>query len=135
MIKIFIDINIFISAYFFNGNKRKIVYHRSKNIKLFTSQQVCDEIQSVLRKKFNVEEKSVNEYIAKIMLEYKLIPPNYNLNLIVRDEKDTNILKSSLVAKCNYLITGDKDLLTLKQVINTEIITSRQLIEKYKMNF
>ena len=133
MIKIFIDTNIFISAFFFDGNERKIVSHRSKNIKYFASEQVTDEIKSVLLNKFNVNEKTVNEYVAKIMLEFRLVTPDYNLNIIVRDEKDTNILKSSLAANCKYLITGDKDLLTLKQVEKTKIITSKQLIDELKL--
>lgn len=133
MIKIFIDTNIFISAFFFDGNERKIVSHRSKNIKYFTSEQVTDEIKSVLLNKFNVNEKTVNEYVAKIMLEFRLVTPDYNLNIIVRDEKDTNILKSSLAANCKYLITGDKDILTLKQVEKTKIITSKQLIDELKL--
>ena len=132
MINIFLDTNIYISAFFFEGNERKIVTHRSKNIKYFTSEQVIDEIKSVLLNKFNADEYTVNQYVAKILLEFVLVQPDYNLNLIVRDEKDTDILKSSLAAKCKYLVTGDKDLLTLKQVENTKIITSKQLIEELK---
>ena len=133
MIKIFIDANFFVSAFFFDGNERKIISHHSKNIKFFTSEQVTDEIRSVLLNKFNVDENTVNEYVAKIILEFILVNPNYNLNIIVRDEKDTNILKSSLAANCKYLITGDKDLLTIKQVEKTKIITSKQLIEELKL--
>ena len=133
MIKIFIDTNIFISAFFFDSNERKIVTHRSKKIKYFTSEQVIDEIQSVLLNKFNVDENTIKEFVAKIMLEFVLVRPDYNLNIIIRDKKDTNILKSSIAANCKYLITGDKDLLTLKQIENTKIITSKQLIELLKI--
>ena len=133
MIKIFIDTNIFVSAFFFEGNERKIISHHSKNIKYFTSEQVNDEIKTVLLKKFNVDENNINQYLAKIILEFVLVAPDYNLNIIVRDEKDTDILKSALAANCKYLITGDADLLTLKQVENTKIITSKQLIEKLKL--
>jgi len=133
LINIFIDTNIFVSAFFFEGNERKIVTHRSKKIKYFTSEQVIDEIKSVLINKFNTDEYTVNQYVAKILLDFVLVLPDYNLNIIVRDQKDTDILKSSLAAKCKYLVTGDKDLLTLKQVENTKIITSRQLIEELKL--
>ena len=133
MIKIFLDTNIFISGFFFDGNERKIVEHRSKNIKYFTSEQVTDEIESVLLNKFNVDNNTVKKYVAKIILEFVLIKPKYHLNIIVRDEKDTNILKSALAGKCTYLVSGDKDLLTLKQVENTKIITSKQLIDELKL--
>lgn len=133
MIKIFLDTNIFISGFFFDGNERKIVEHRSKNVKYYTSEQVTDEIQSVLLNKFNVDKNTIKYYVAKIILEFALIKPKYHLNIMVRDEKDTNILKSALAGNCTYLITGDKDLLTIKHVENTKIITSKQLIEELKL--
>ena len=82
MIKIFLDTNIFISGFFFDGNERKIVEHRSKNIKYFTSEQVTDEIESVLLNKFNVDNNTVKKYVAKIILEFVLIKPKYHLNII-----------------------------------------------------
>lgn len=133
MIKIFLDTNIFISGFFFDGNERKIVKHRSKDVKFITSEQVTDEIQSVLLNKFNVDKDTVKRYVAKIILEYPLIKPEHHLSIVIRDEKDTNILKSALAGSCKYLITGDKDLLTLKQVENTRIITSKELIEDLKL--
>ena len=135
MIRVFIDTNIFISAYFFTGNERTIVYSRLKNIKYFTSQQVIDEIRAVLGEKFSVDKKDIDDYLSKILLIFALINPDYNINIMVRDEKDTNILKSALAAKCNYLVTGDIDLLTLKKVENLKIVKSRELINELKLNF
>lgn len=134
MIKIFIDTNIFISAYFFDGTERNIILHQPKTVKYFTSQQVIDEIQSVLRDKFKVDKKDVNRYISKLSSTFFLVNPDFNLNIVVRDEKDTDIIKSALAAKCELLLTGDKDLLTLKQVENTKIINSSQLFKELKMN-
>lgn len=134
MMNIFFDTTIFISAYF-AGNERNIVYRQFKNIKYFTSQIVIDEIQSVFSEKFKVDKKDVNDYISKILVSFVLINPDYNLKLIVRDEKDTNILKSALAAKCAYLLTGDKDLLTLKQVENLKIMQSSQLILELNLIF
>jgi putative PIN family toxin of toxin-antitoxin system len=129
---IFLDTNIFISAFFFDGNERKIIRYQSKDIKYFTSEQVIDEINTVLINKFNIEQKKVSEFLAKIMLEFTLVAPDYNIDIIIRDEKDTNILKSALAANCKYLIMGDQDLLVLKKIENTQIITSKQLIDELK---
>lgn len=133
MINIFIDTNIFISAFFFDGNERKILSNHPTNTRYYTSQQVINEIEFVLMNKFQVEKKIVFDFISKLYVKFTLSKPNYNLKLIVRDDKDTDILKSALSAKCKYLITGDKNLLTLKQVENTKIIKSKQLIKEFNL--
>jgi len=132
MNRVFIDTNIFISAYFWQGNERNLVSIPQKNIKYYTSQQVLDEIKKVLMEKFNVNINNINEYISKILSKFIIAKPDVKSQVIVRDEKDTDILKSTLSEQCTFLITGDKDLLTLKKVINTRILTSTELIKELK---
>ena len=135
MNRVFIDTNIFISAYFWPGNERNLVSIPQKNIKYYTSQQVLDEIKKVLMEKFNVNINEINEYISKILSKFFIAKPDVKSQVVVRDEKDTDILKSALSEKCTFLITGDKDLLTLKKVINTRILTSTELIKELKLKF
>jgi len=135
MNRVFIDTNIFISAYFWQGNERNLVSIPQKNIKYYTSQQVLDEIKKVLMEKFNVNINDVNGYISKILSKFIIAKPDVKSQVVVRDEKDTDILKSALSEKCTFLIKGDKDLLTLKKVINTRILTSTELIKELKLKF
>jgi putative PIN family toxin of toxin-antitoxin system len=44
-----------------------------------------------------------------------------------RDEKDNMVLKAALEHNIDYLVTGDKDLLELKEIKNTKIILLSQL--------
>ena len=132
MNRVFIDTNIFISAYFWPGNERNLVSIPHKNIKYYTSQQVLDEIKKVLMEKFNVNIDDINGYISKILSKFIIAKPDVESQVVVRDEKDTDILKSALSEHCTFLITGDKDLLTLKKVINTRILTSTELIKELK---
>ena len=135
MNRVFIDTNIFISAYFWPGNERNLVSIPHKNIKYYTSQQVLDEIKKVLMEKFNVNIDDINGYISKILSKFIIAKPDVESQVVVRDEKDTDILKSALSEQCTFLITGDKDLLTLKKVINTRILTSTELIKELKLKF
>jgi len=135
MNRVFIDTNIFISAYFWSGNERNLVSIPQKNIKYYTSQQVLDEIKKVLMEKFNVNINDINGYISKILSKFIIAKPDVKSQVVVRDEKDTDILKSALSEQCTFLITGDKDLLTLKKVINTRILTSTELIKELKLKF
>ncbi len=49
---------------------------------------------------------------------------------ICRDEKDNFLLSLSVDSKAEYLITGDKDLLVLEKIENTEILTFSEFIER-----
>lgn len=133
MNRVFFDTNIFISAYFWSGNERNLVKILKKNIKYYTSQQVLDEIKKVLMEKFNVSINDVDRYISKIVSQYIIASPDFKSQVVVRDEEDTNILKSALSVNCTYLLTGDKDLLTLKKVRNTRILTSTELIKELNL--
>ena len=129
----FIDTNVFISAYMFAGNERKIISKKPKDIRFFISQQVIDEITDVLKHKFNLDDRDIQEYILKIETEFKFSAPDYNIKLTVRDQKDTDILKSAIHAKCDYLITGDKDLQTLREINNLKIINTAEFIRIMKL--
>ena len=135
MNRIFIDTNIFISPYFWPGNERNLVSIPQKNIKYFTSQQVLEEIKKVLKEKFNVNINDIDDYISKILSKFIIAKPDFDSQVVVRDEKDTDILKSALSKHCIFLITGDKDLLTLKKVKNMRILTSTELIKELKLIF
>ena len=43
-----------------------------------------------------------------------------------RDTKDNYLLNLSIDGKADYLITGDKDLLVLKKIENTQIVTLKE---------
>ncbi|MFO8017726.1 MAG: putative toxin-antitoxin system toxin component, PIN family [Promethearchaeia archaeon] len=135
MIRVFIDTNVFISAYFWNGNERNLVKIKKKGIEYFTSQQVLDEIKKVLKEKFNVDDRDVSNYLSKIYTNFNLANPDVKLQVFVRDHSDTNILKSALSARCQFLVTGDKDLLDLKKVKETRILNSVGLIDALELNF
>jgi len=48
---------------------------------------------------------------------------------ICRDEKDNFLLNLSIDSKADYLISGDNDLLVLKQIEKTKIITFTDFIQ------
>lgn len=49
---------------------------------------------------------------------------------VCRDPKDDFLLALAIDGKADYLITGDKDLLTLESFENTQIVTLSEFIEK-----
>lgn len=64
-------------------------------------------------------------YIASISELVPLTGRNFNL----RDQDDNRVLETAVVGNCNYLVTGDKDLLSLKQYEYVHIVTPTDFLD------
>lgn len=49
---------------------------------------------------------------------------------VTRDPKDNYLLSAALLWQASYLVTGDKDLLTLKKVGNLQILSPKDFTKK-----
>ena len=49
----------------------------------------------------------------------------------LRDKTDNVILETAMVGVCNFLITGDKDLLVLNKYNNLTILNPSQFLNQY----
>lgn len=50
----------------------------------------------------------------------------------LRDPADDQVLETAVVGKCDFLITGDKDLLSLEKYSQIKIVTPAQFMNKVK---
>ena len=73
-----------------------------------------------------------NEDIENLLdvFNYLGILINVTSNIkICRDSKDNFLLNLAIDSKANYLVTGDKDLLEIKKIKRTKILTIKELEE------
>ncbi|OGE12987.1 putative toxin-antitoxin system toxin component, PIN family [Candidatus Curtissbacteria bacterium RIFCSPLOWO2_12_FULL_38_9] len=49
----------------------------------------------------------------------------------LRDPDDNKVLETAVVGKCNFLITGDKDLLTLGEYNRIQIVAPAEFLDKF----
>ena len=128
--RIVIDVNIWIS--FCIGNKmvelRSVV--DSKLVELIVSLELFDEFLRVThRPKLQkyISENRIKETID-LMGTFTTILPISNIQADFIDPKDNYLLDLSFEAKAEYLITGDRALLNLKNYHETSIISFRDFI-------
>ena len=57
-----------------------------------------------------------------------IIEPSSKFNA-VRDKKDNKIIECAFDGKADYIVTGDPDLLILKEFRGIKIITAREFLE------
>jgi putative PIN family toxin of toxin-antitoxin system len=129
--KIVIDTNIFVSSFFWGGYPRE-VYERIINgfDELYITDEIIMEIKSVMSSsKFNLNSNKIEDYI-KIIEKYskKIVSKNIPKS-ISRDKNDDKILQCGLDGNVDYIVTGDKDLLILKEHNAIKIIKPKDYLE------
>lgn len=129
--KVIIDTNLWIS--FLIGKELQHLKDLIVNekIQLITTEQLIVELRIVvnrprLQKYFDKEK--VTELISLLNIISKKVKIK-KIEKICRDPKDDFLLALCKQSKANYLITGDKDLLEIKIIGGTEIITVKKFRE------
>ena len=120
-LRIVIDTNLLISALIVSGSTpdRLLQAWRKDSFILVTSEQLLEEISEVAKRnslnKYCLFPKRVDKLLEGLSLSTELVMalPEQNLPIRCRDPKDNKILACALGGKADYLVTGDKDLLTL----------------------
>ena len=66
-----------------------------------------------------------------VSLSHLVIAPKITVK-VCRDEKDNKFLECAESAKADYIVSGDEDLLYLKEFKSTRIITAKEFLEKVR---
>jgi len=132
--RVLIDANVFISYLLPKKDSKKsetihtIVDAGFEGI--YTSifpQELIDEIKKKLTEKpylvKHISKEDGEEFIALLMNVVEILPPiAEDIPEVTRDKKDDYLLAYGLVGECDYLVSGDPDLLELKQIEDLKII-------------
>jgi len=116
MAKVVIDANVMISAAF-GGKPLEAVGRALKEHDVFVSASILQELEGVLKrlsKKLSAEQiHYLQEKVGELLKVAHRIPVSTHLSL-PRDAKDDHYLSLCKEAQADFLITGDKDLLSLR---------------------
>lgn len=130
-ISVVIDTNWWVSLFLSKNKSPLTSLFRNNKIIVYRSYYLTQEICRVLsRPKF----KNVftlfyfEDFIARYEKSTTLILVKSEV-AICRDEDDNFLLALSKDAKADYLITGDNDLLVLKKIESTKIVTLPEFIK------
>ncbi len=127
MTKVILDTNVYISAFIFGGNPRKIIeLTQNSQITIYISPSILLEIAQKLKGKFQWNFNQIKHIIKTLNQITTITYPTKKINIIKSDPTDNKILECAVEAKAKYIISGDKHLLNLKQ--NIKILTPTQFL-------
>lgn len=128
-----LDTNVLISAFLTPGNSRKIVdLAARRKILVFSSPELEKELIKTLKGKL----RYTDEELAQASITYReiihnIVYPKKKLTIIKKDETDNRILEAGIEGKVNYIVTGDKHLLTLGKYKGTLILNPSDFLNLY----
>lgn len=133
-VKVVLDTNILISAIAFGGKPKNVLdLVLEEKIIAITSPILLAEFKEIYRKKFPLLEEDFELTIKNIEEIFWILQPTKTLDLL-RDNDDNRVLEAALEGKCDYIVTGDKDLLELKSYKTIQIVTAEQFLKIQEEN-
>ena len=130
--RILIDTNILISGLFFHGLPKKLLSEMDfEKFNICVNEEIVSEYIEKVDKKFSnakyVIDKELREKFFSNLHSFEKVS---DLK-ICRDPKDDKFINCAIDAKAIYIVSGDSDLLTIKNFAGIEIVTAREFYEKY----
>lgn len=131
--KVIIDTNIIVSALLFDNSipQKALDLANQQNIIVFSAATIA-ELETVLeRRKFDkyASPKIRQAFLSELISSAQIVEIRTQV-VICRDPKDNKFLELAVDGNANYLVTGDRDLLTLDSFRKTEILTPAQFLDK-----
>jgi putative PIN family toxin of toxin-antitoxin system len=127
-VKVVVDTNVIIAGVVAEGLCRNVLKRRLPACELITSRLLLDELADRMQAKFGLNPDelpllAIYEDMATVVKARPLPQP------VCRDRDDDEILATALTAKAEIILTGDKDLLMLKEFQGIKILSPRQFVE------
>jgi len=127
-LRVVLDTNILVSAFFWEGHERKILIKcKKRKLNSIISIDILNELEKVLKTKFKVPVNKIRDYSKEILYFSEIVFPLGELDIIKEDPTDNIILETAIIGKANILITGNKHLLKLKQYKSVKILQAKDL--------
>lgn len=127
--KIVLDTNVLIASLISRGLCHELLEHCFINHTIVTSEFILAEVEEKLTVKFKYSDEIVSEAVALFRAGMEVIEPGELYTQICRDPDDDNILATGVKGDCAFIVTGDKDLLVLKQFGNIRILSPREFFD------
>ncbi|MBI5235890.1 MAG: putative toxin-antitoxin system toxin component, PIN family [Deltaproteobacteria bacterium] len=121
--RVLLDTNVLIAAFIARGNSSEVFEHCLSEHEMITSQWIVDELEEKLSGRFHFSKSEVKGVVALVMGNAEMTRTDGLVEKVCRDADDDNVLAAALAGKAVCIVTGDNDLLILKDYRGIKILT------------
>lgn len=123
--RVVLDTNVVIAAFASRGLCAEIFEVCLSEHTVLLSEYILSEIQEKLIEKIKLPKNIVKNIDAYLRDTAEIVIPVTLEKSLCRDKDDDNIIATALRGKAKFILTGDDDLLSLKNYKDIAIITPR----------
>jgi len=133
MVRAVVDTNVLVSALISRGKPRILVLKLLEKHTVILSRQMLAELADVLtRDKFVVKTSQVDRFLENLVRKSKIVTLGSRFTVISEDPDDDIVLNTAYNGKANYIVTGDKHLLSLKEFKTIKIVKVTLMLESLR---
>ena len=131
-----VDTNVLISAVVGHGKPRRLVTRLLKEHKVITSREMLAELVDVLdRAKFaKVKKRKVTKFLTILTNKAEIVSIQEDVDVIPEDPDDNIVLSTASEGNANYILSGDKHLLNLREFRGIRIVPVKEMLELLQKN-
>ena len=130
MARVVVDTNVLVSALIVGGKPRRLVLRLLDEHTVILSRQMLAELAEVLtRDKFMVTSSQVDRFLSGLVRKSRIVSAGSCFKVISEDPDDDEVLNTAYSGKADYIVTGDKHLLALKEFKRIEIVKVTHMFE------
>jgi len=112
---------------------RLLAAWRDERFVLLLSPPILEEIIRVLRsprlrRLIRLTALEINGLIESLLLDAELTPGRLAVQVITRDPSDNMFLACAVEGRADYIVSGDRDLLTLESYQDIPIVTAAEFL-------
>ena len=131
-LRVVFDTNVYISAILTAGTPRVVVSEsfRREEIEILVSEVILTEIERILRLKIRRPLWDIITILIAIRQNSTLISPESELLVVTEDEADNRIIECAFQGKAQYIVSGDRHLLSLKEYQGMRILSPIEFLRE-----
>jgi putative PIN family toxin of toxin-antitoxin system len=124
------DSGVWISAFQFAGIPLAALKSAFVYDQIAYCDQILAEIRAVLARKFSWQDEEVRSLLEEYLSAGTRVEINGSLHGICRDRKDDFIFECATSANAEIIVSGDRDLLIVRNCQNIRVLTPRQYLDR-----
>ena len=130
--RVFLDTNVLVSAVATRGLCADVLREILVSQQLVVSTTLFDEVRRVLHTKLGVPVEVISEFIEMLSQDAVCSEPFELDGIDIDDKDDVRMLSTAISGETDLFVTGDKELLELREIQGMEIVSPRGFWGKIK---
>jgi len=131
--KAVLDTNVLVSALIKTGKPRELLFRAAEGkFQAILSRQILEEFVKVVRDPKvgrYVDEEDVEAFLRALAAMTSTMKVKSKFKAVKRDPKDDVVLRTAYDSGSDYVVTGDRDLLEIREFRGIRIITVERMLE------